>query len=280
MTAVTDLDLTRRFGGINRLYGGNALQRLAEARVCVIGIGGVGSWAAEALARCGVGHIALVDLDHVAESNTNRQIHALEGEYGRAKVQAMAARIRAINPTCAVREIDDFVTLENVANLLPAREYDYVLDAIDDGRAKAALIAHCRANDIPIVTTGAAGGRRDPTRILVADLARTEHDPLVARLRAQLRKEYDFPRGPKQTFGVECVFSTEPIVRPMNSAAACETDSPGESSTPSAAPQGLNCAGYGSVVMVTATFGMVAAARVVDHLTDRSIEHACEHPAA
>lgn len=261
------MDFERRFGGINRLYGAAALPRLAAAHVCVVGIGGVGSWAAEALARCGVGRLSLVDLDHVAESNTNRQIHALDGEYGRAKVQAMAARIRAINPTCQVIEIDDFVTVDNVAGLLPA--CDCVLDAIDDGRAKAALIAHCRAHDIPVVTTGAAGGRRDPTRIQVADLARTEHDPLVARLRAQLRKDYGFPRGSKQNFGVDCVFSTEPIVRPMNGAPACDID---ESPAHGAAPQGLNCAGYGSAVMVTASFGMAAAARVVDRLVDRPVE--------
>ena len=254
----TGMDSERRFGGINRLYGADALARLAAAHVCVFGIGGVGSWAAEALARCGVGRITLVDLDHVAESNTNRQIHALEGEYGRAKVQAMAARIRAINPGCDVHEIDDFISADNVAALLP--DCDAVLDAIDDGRAKAALIAHCRARDLFVVTTGAAGGRRDPTRIQVADLARTEHDPLVARLRAQLRKDYGFPRGAKQHFGVECVFSTEPIVRP-ESGQACDVD---ESPAHGAAPQGLNCAGYGSAVMVTATFGMAASARVVD----------------
>mgnify|MGYP000892753116 FL=1 len=251
----TGMDSERRFGGINRLYGADALARLAAAHVCVIGIGGVGSWAAEALARCGVGRITLVDLDHVAESNTNRQIHALEGEYGRAKVQAMAARIRAINPGCDVHEIDDFISADNVAALLP--DCDAVLDAIDDGRAKAALIAHCRARDLFVVTTGAAGGRRDPTRIQVADLARTEHDPLVARLRAQLRKDYGFPRGAKQHFGVECVFSTEPIVRP-ESGQACDVD---ESPAHGAAPQGLN---YGAAVMVTATFGMAASARVVD----------------
>ncbi|WP_083522887.1 tRNA cyclic N6-threonylcarbamoyladenosine(37) synthase TcdA [Sterolibacterium denitrificans] len=254
----TELDFERRFGGINRLYGEDALARLSQAHVCVVGIGGVGSWAAEALARCGVGYLTLIDLDHIAESNTNRQIHALEGAYGQAKVTAMAARIRHINPLCRVTEIDDFITVENVARLLPS--CDAVLDAIDDGRAKAALIAHCRAHDMPLVTTAAAGGRRDPTRIRVADLARTEHDPLAARLRAQLRKDYGFPRGEKQSFGVECVFSTESIVRPQKPA-ACASD-------PGAAPQGLNCAGYGSAVMVTASFGMVAAGRVIERLLE------------
>lgn len=255
-----NMDFARRFGGIDRLYGAGALARLSAAHVCVIGIGGVGSWAAEALARCGVGQLTLIDLDHIAESNTNRQIHALQGAYGQAKVSAMAARIRAINPLCQLTEIDDFITVDNVAQRLPS--CDAVLDAIDDGRAKAALVAHCRAQNIPMVTTAAAGGRRDPTRIRVADLARTEHDPLAARLRAQLRKDYGFPRGNKQNFGIECVFSTEPVVRPQNAACATEADS---TAVPQA-PQGLNCAGYGSVVMVTASFGMTAAGRVIERL--------------
>ena len=148
---------TRRFGGIARLYGDAALARLAAAHVCVIGIGGVGSWAAEALARSAVGRITLIDLDHVSESNVNRQIHALEGEFGRAKVKVMAERIRAINPQCVVTEIDDFITAENVATLLP--QCDAVLDAIDNVRAQAALIAHCRQIGLAIVTTGGAGGR-------------------------------------------------------------------------------------------------------------------------
>ncbi|HUW38523.1 MAG TPA: tRNA cyclic N6-threonylcarbamoyladenosine(37) synthase TcdA [Rhodocyclaceae bacterium] len=256
--AIAEMDAERRFGGVVRLYGGDALERLSAARVCVVGIGGVGSWAAEALARSAVGRITLIDLDHVAESNTNRQIHALEGEYGRAKVSAMAARILAINPRCRVSEIEDFVSAENVAELLPA--CDAVLDAIDSVRAKAALIAHCRDVGVPVVTTGGAGGRRDPTRIRVADLALTEQDPLAAKLRASLRREYDFPRGAKQKFGVDCVFSTEPIVRPPNDGPACELDERGL--------QGLNCAGYGSAVTVTACFGLTAAARVLEHLLE------------
>lgn len=264
MLIAPEMDYPRRFGGIARLYGDAALARLGVSHVYVIGIGGVGSWAAEALARSAVGRITLIDLDHVAESNTNRQIHALDGEYGRAKVQAMASRILAINPSCVVTQIDDFISPENVAALLiKSTLHECVLDAIDQVRAKAALIAHCRTIDLPVVTTGAAGGRRDPTRIQVADLARTEHDPLAARLRAQLRKSYNFPRGSKQNFGVDCVFSIEPIVRPENAALACDID---------AAPpdhislQGLNCAGYGSAVAVTASFGMAAAARVIDRL--------------
>ncbi|HUY04032.1 MAG TPA: tRNA cyclic N6-threonylcarbamoyladenosine(37) synthase TcdA [Rhodocyclaceae bacterium] len=252
------MDAGRRFGGVVRLYGGDALARLSAAHVCIVGIGGVGSWAAEALARSAVGRITLIDLDHVAESNTNRQIHALEGEYGRAKVSAMAARILAINPQCAVSEIEDFVSAENVASLLPP--CDAVLDAIDSVRAKAALISHCRTVGVAVVTTGGAGGRRDPTRIRVADLGLTEQDPLAAKLRALLRRDYGFPRGPKQRFGVDCVFSTEPIVRPPDDGPACDLDERGL--------QGLNCAGYGSAVTVTASFGLTAAARVLEQLLE------------
>jgi tRNA A37 threonylcarbamoyladenosine dehydratase len=257
----TEIDFERRFGGIARLYGDEALARLSGKHVCVVGIGGVGSWAAEALARSAVGHITLVDLDHVAESNVNRQIHALEGEFGKAKVQAMAQRIRAINPACSITEIEDFVTEENVAQLLPP--CDVVLDAIDNVRAKAALIAHCRAAGISIVTTGGAGGRRDPTRIQVTDLALTIQDALASSLRARLRKEYGFPREAKKKFGVECVFSDEPICRPRNADLSC---TPGEETNDAPAPQGLNCAGYGSAVSVTAVFGLVAAARVLEQL--------------
>ena len=265
MTARVDTDLAmdfeRRFGGIARLYGAPALAKFAAAHVCVVGIGGVGSWAAEALARSAVGRITLIDLDHLAESNTNRQIHALDGEFGKAKVQAMAQRIQAINPACVVNGIEEFVSEENVAALLPP--CDAVLDAIDNVRAQAALIARCRAAGIAIVTTGAAGGRRDPTRIQVADLALTLQDALASRLRARLRKEYGFTREPKRKFGVECVFSAEPVIRPEIDRPACDVDeAPGDDH----GPQGLNCAGYGSAVTVTASFGLTAAARVLEGL--------------
>ena len=244
----------RRFGGLARLYGEAATRRIAAGHVCVVGIGGVGSWAAEALARSAVGTLTLIDLDHIAESNTNRQIHALEGEYGRAKVQAMASRILAINPACRVQAIEDFVTADNVAALLP--RCDLVLDAIDEVRAKAALLAHCRAAGIAVISTGGAGGRRDPTQITVNDLSRTTHDALAAKLRARLRKEYGFPRDPKQAFGIACVYSTEAVVRPDG--LACDVDAAGL--------HGLNCAGYGSAVTVTASFGLIAAARALDTL--------------
>lgn len=242
----------RRFGGIERLYGPGTLARLAAAHVCVVGIGGVGSWAAEALARSGVGRLTLIDLDHVAESNLNRQAHALESTLGQAKVQAMGGRIAQIDPACRVEGVEAFVAPENVATLLPAgANVDLVLDCIDDVRAKAALVAHCRRARIPVVTTGGAGGRTDPTRIRVDDLSRTTQDALASKLRARLRKEYGFPRDAKKKFGVPCVFSDQQIRRPTG-ADFCDTDEAGL--------HGLNCAGYGSSVAVTAGFGFAAAA--------------------
>lgn len=241
-----DTTSSRRFGGIDRLYGMGSARRLQSAHVCVIGIGGVGSWAAEALARSGVGRLTLIDLDHVAESNLNRQIHALEATLGQAKVLAMRERILQINPDCSVTGIEDFVTADNVATLLPGS--DAMLDCIDQVRAKAALVAHCHRQKLPLVTTGGAGGRTDPTRIRIDDLARTTEDALAAKLRARLRKEHGFPRDPKQKFGVPCVFSAEPITRPVG-VDFCAT-----------AGGALNCAGYGSSVAVTAGFGFAAAA--------------------
>ena len=248
MDEATASNASRRFGGVDRLYGPGSIARLAAAHVCVIGIGGVGAWAAEALARSGVGRLTLIDLDHVAESNINRQVQALESTIGQAKVAAMRARILLINPACQVDGIEEFITPENVATLLPT--CDAVVDCFDQMRAKAALIVHCRRNRIPVVTTGGAGGRTDPTRIRIDDLSRTTQDALASKLRAHLRKDYGFSREPKKKFGVPCVFSDEPIQRPV--AAACDIDEAGL--------HGLNCAGYGSSVAVTAGFGFAAAA--------------------
>jgi len=245
---------TRRFAGLGRLYGIAGLARLQAARVCVVGIGGVGSWAAEALARSAVGRITLVDLDMVAESNVNRQIHALDDEFGKAKTNAMAARIKAINPCCEVTEIEDFVTIENVAQTLGGG-FDYVIDAIDEVRTKAAMIAWCKTNGVAIICAGGAGGQIDPTRIAIADLAQTIQDPLLARVRSILRKDYGFPRDLKKKFGVPAVFSSEPLRRP--DAVCLPEEAPGAGLT------GLNCAGYGSSVCVTAPFGFLAAGQVL-----------------
>lgn len=249
---MTDPDFDRRFGGIARLYGEGALARLAKAHICVVGIGGVGSWAVEALARSGVRQLTLVDLDHVAESNLNRQIHALDSTLGQAKVAAMKERVALINPACEVVTIEEFVTTENAATLLP--RCDFLIDAIDQVRPKAALIAHCRDIDLSVITTGAAGGKTDPAQIRVDDLSRTTQDPLASKLRSTLRRDYGFPRDPKKKFGVECVYSLEPVSR-ITTADFCDTG-----------PAGLSCAGYGSSVCVTAGFGFAAASRVLKRL--------------
>lgn len=257
------MDYARRFGGIERLYGTEGLRRLSRAEVCVIGIGGVGSWAAEALARSAVGGITLIDLDHVAESNINRQIQALSGELGKAKVAAMAERIHGINPDCRVTTHEAFVEAENVAELVTP-VYDYVIDCIDGFKTKAALIAQCRRNRIRLITVGGAGGQVDPQKILTADLSRTEHDPLLAKTRKLLRRDYNFPRNPQRRFDIPCVYSREQQRFPTGDGGICR-------SRPEAQIRGgLHCGGYGSVMTVTATFGLVAAAYVLDRLTGRS----------
>lgn len=247
-----DSDNERRFGGVGRLYGEVAAQRLRAAHAIVVGIGGVGSWSAEALARTGVGRITLIDLDMVAESNANRQIHALDDVWGKAKVDAMAERIVAINPRCQVRRIEEFVSPENVAELLDG-DVSVVVDAIDQVRAKVAMIAYCRTRRLPIVVAGAAGGQVDPTQVRTTDLSQTVQDPLLAKVRAQLRRQHGFPRDGKK-FGVPAVFSTEPLRYPQQDGSCAAIPS----------PTGLNCAGFGSSVCVTAVFGMAAAAKAIE----------------
>ncbi len=263
----------RRFAGVVRLYGAAAFDRFVAAHAIVVGIGGVGSWAAEALARSGVGRITLVDLDHVAESNINRQIHALDGTLGQAKVLAMAARIAAINAACRVDCIEEFVTPANVGTLLP--HADVVIDCIDQVVAKASLLAWCRQQRVAVVTCGAAGGRRDPTRIRRDDLARATGDPLLAKLRHRLRREHGFPRegssGRTLKFGILAVFSDEPVLAPL-APADCAVESPQS--------QGLACSGYGSSVTVTAPLGFAAAALALDELALDELALAPPAPAA
>lgn len=262
--AACEADLERRFAGVGRLVGAAGFERIRAARVAVVGIGGVGSWAAEALARSGVGHIALIDLDHLAESNANRQIHALDPHFGKSKVTAMAERIACINPRAEVRPVEEFVDEDNVARLLAG--CGVVIDCIDQVSAKAALIAHARASGLAVVTCGAAGGRSDPTRIRCDDLARALGDPLLAKVRYRLRRRYGFPReraDRRPRFGVDAVFSDEPVRRPGPSTGAAD-----------AATQqvdfrsGLACAGYGSIVVVTAPVGFAAAARALQHVVN------------
>jgi len=250
----TDMDYERRFGGIKRLYGHDGADRLRAAHVCIVGLGGVGSWAAEAIARTGIGRITLIDLDMVAESNTNRQLQALSEVYGQAKVDVMANRIRLINPECNIERIEDFVTVDNVASILRT-EHTMVIDAIDQVRVKTSMVAHCGKQKIPIVVAGAAGGQIDPSQIRVTDLSQTTQDPLLAKLRAQLRREHSYPRGINKKFGVTAIYSLEPLRYPE------KTDS-----CDSAGPNGLSCAGFGSSVCVTAAFGLAAASAAINHI--------------
>ncbi len=254
-------DFEFRFGGIGRLFGMAALARLRAAHVCVVGIGGVGSWVAEALARSGVGQLTLVDLDEVCVSNVNRQLHALDSEVGRAKAEVMADRARGINPECHVHQALEFFTEATAESILRPR-YDFVVDAIDSLRNKSLLIARCRDRQIPIITCGGAGGRRDPSAVRVADLTLTTHDRLLQQTRDKLRKDYGFPRGGKK-FGVKAVFSPESPVFPSRDGTVCarrEASANGKSLR-------LNCdSGFGTATFVTGTFGFVAAAHVVQHL--------------
>lgn len=242
MTAVFgEADLERRFGGLRRLYGEAAYARLRAARIAVVGLGGVGSWTAEALARSGVAALTLIDLDHVAESNLNRQVQALGSTVGMAKVEALRQRIADIHPGCAVAAIDEFAGPDNWPALLPA-PVDVVVDACDQLRAKAALAAWALAGGHALVVVGAAGGKRQPQAVEVADLAQVSHDPLLAALRQRLRQRHGAAR--QGAIGLQCVFSREPVTLPE---AACEVEA------------NLNCHGYGSTVSVTACFGLVAA---------------------
>jgi tRNA threonylcarbamoyladenosine dehydratase len=259
------IDFERRFGGIARLYGESALTSFKQAHVCVIGVGGVGSWAVEGLARSAIGKITMIDLDHLSESNVNRQLHALTDTLGKSKVDALAERITQINPYCVVTRIEEFIDPDNVATLIPVGQFDYVIDAIDNTRAKTALVVHCRTNHIPLVTIGSAGGQVDPTRIAVCDLSRTEQEPLLARVRKRLRRLHGFPRGTKNKFGIDAVYSTEPVRHPE----LCVTDDETNSEM-NEGLNGLNCSGYGSAVVVTASFGFVAAGLVLRKLAEQS----------
>lgn len=248
VVAVDAPDLERRFGGLRRLHGDAGYTRIRAARIAVVGLGGVGSWAAEALARSGVDALTLIDLDHVAESNINRQVQALGSTLGRAKAQALAERVLDIHPACRVTAIEDFVEAENWPALLGG-PVDVVIDACDDLRAKLVLAAWARATSLQLVVAGAAGGKRVPQAVAVDDLADVTHDPLLASLRQRLRKQHAAPRNGR--LGLTCVYSREPVHRPQTGGDDCALDG------------SLNCRGYGSSVSVTATFGMVAASEAL-----------------
>lgn len=253
-------DLERRFGGLARLYGTEGGKRIRAAHVVVVGIGGVGSWAAEALARSGVACLTLIDLDHVSESNVNRQIHALSSTLGQSKVQAMRLRILDINPDCDVHCVEEFVDSTNwpdiaQLDLNPTASLS-VLDACDQVKAKTAMAAWSLRNSASFITVGAAGGKRHAHKVEIDDLALTTHDPLLAQLRYRLRREHAAARRGK--IGIASVFSRESVVQPVASAQPAPTDS------------SLNCHGYGSVVSVTATFGICAAGYLLEKIASDS----------
>lgn len=250
--------VAERFSGIDRLYGRDSVARLATAGVTVVGVGGVGSWAAEALARSGIGRLTLIDADEVCVSNTNRQLHALDGQYGRSKVAVMAERLRAINPALQVDAIECFLTPANLGELLGDGD-DPVLDACDAFRVKVETIAWCRRRKRPIVVVGSAGGRTDPTQVRVRDLSRTEHDALLSLIRKKLRHEFGFPRNRDRYFGVPAVYSLQNVRYPQADGSVCGTRPDGGENLK------LDCGGgLGAATHVTGAFAFAAVARVVD----------------
>lgn len=250
-------DYARRFGGIARLYGQPAADALARAKVCVVGVGGVGSWAAEALARSGIGALTLIDPDNIAVSNTNRQIHALSDSFGQAKTTALHQRIAQIHPDCTVHEIEDFADENNIADYLN-HDFDFVIDAIDQVRAKAAIADYCVKQRIALAVSGGAGGQRHPSQIRSGDLADARNDRLLANMRYRLRRHYGFARGEGKRMGIQCVYSSETAVAPQNGNGQCDT-----------ALQGLSCAGYGASMLVTAAFGLHLAHAAIEHIVSQ-----------
>ena len=250
-----DRDWIDRFGGIDRLYGAGALERLSRAHVCVVGLGGVGSWAVEALVRSGVGRLTLIDADDLCLSNTNRQLPALQGQYGRGKAEAMAERCLAINPKASVDPVASFLTPGNLDELL-GPGFDLVLDACDSFRTKVEAIAWCRRRKQPVITVGSAGGRIDPTLVRV-------RDAMLALVRKKLRADFNFPRGPKRYFSVPAVYSLENVRYPQADGSVCGLR---PKLNPDAALK-LDCgAGLGAATHITGTFAFVAAAKAVEIL--------------
>lgn len=260
----THADLDPRFAGVARLYAVDGLERLRAARVCVIGLGGVGSWAVEALARTGVGHLTLVDLDEVCVSNVNRQLHAVAGQFGRAKADVMRDRVLAINPEADVAVKPMFFT-DATADAVLGERYDYVLDAIDSWNHKVTLIAECRRRGQPLVVCGSAGGRRDASQVQVADLARTQRDTLLQIVRKKLRQFHGFPKKGGKRFAISAVFSPEQLVYPTADGCVSETR-PEETR---GKPLRLSCEqGLGAATFVTGTMGFVAAGVIVNAIAN------------
>lgn len=252
-------DYETRFGAIGRLYGEAGLGRIRRAHVCVIGLGGVGSWVVEALGRSGIGALTLVDMDEVCLSNVNRQIHALDNTVGRSKAAVLAERVGQIAPECVVSVEETFFT-EATADRLLAPDFDYIIDAIDGTKHKCRLIAEARKRGLKLITCGGAGGCIDPRRVQICDLARTMNDPLLLQVRKRLRSEYGFPKFKRQKFKIDCVYSDElPVFPKADGSVSCERDAGGD--------YRLNCdSGFGSAAYLTGTVGFVLAAEVVKRI--------------
>ena len=251
-------EILQRFARIGLLYGFEGLKKLTQAHVCVIGVGGVGSWATESLARSAVGKLTIIDMDSVCLTNTNRQIHALDKNYGKPKVEVMKERILAINPACIVEPLEVFLSKENLSQLITSR-FDLVIDAIDSVQSKAALIAHCKRSKIPLIVSGGAGGKTNPSYITSGDLAKACYDPLLAKIRNILRRDYGFSKNVERKFGIESVYSTQQLLYP-------QADGSVSHAKPCANGEYEKIANFGTVTMVTASFGLRIASRVVEKL--------------
>ena len=266
MTDNTQNNNEDAFAGIARLYGTEAYALIRNMHVCVIGIGGVGSWVVEALARSAVGKITLIDYDTIALSNMNRQLHTLSTTIEKKKCDEMHERIKQINPDCEVNIIDDFITLDNMSDLI-SEDYDYVVDAIDSIKFKAGLIYYCRRNKIPVITTGGAGGLTDPSVIKVVDLSKTYNDALAAKVRSTLRDQYNFPKNTKRNFRVDCVFSSQQQLYPKE-------DGTVSHQKPGIHGVSLDCRfGYGAASFVTGSFGFIAVAHLIKKFLSKKLQH-------
>jgi tRNA A37 threonylcarbamoyladenosine dehydratase len=258
--------ISPRFAGIDRLYGQGATVALARCRVAVVGVGGVGSWLVEALARSGVGHLRLIDADDVCESNVNRQLQAIEGSFGKSKVALLAERVRVINPDAQVEPLAQMLTPGNLQDLLGAG-VDLVLDACDSFRSKVELIAWCRRRKLPLIVSGSAGGRTDSTQVRVRDLSRTEHDALLALIRKKLRQEFGFPKNRDRYFGVPAVYSLENVRYPQPDGSVCGT----RPSLVGEAGFKLDCgAGLGAATHITGSFAFAMAGRALQLLLSKA----------
>jgi tRNA A37 threonylcarbamoyladenosine dehydratase len=258
-------DYLQRFGGIGRLYGQDALVALHKAHFAVIGLGGVGTWVAEALARSGVAELTLIELDDVCVTNTNRQSHALKSTIGRSKNQVISDRLKEINPDIIIHSIEDFIDQDNMKSLI-GKQHDVVIDAMDAAHIKARLVAYCLAIKVRLITVGSSGGKRDPQQVRVADLGRTASDPMLVKIRTQLYRHFNFSRDKNRKFRVDAVFSTEQMVYPKPDGSVCMDKQFLEAGVK------LDCAGgFGSSLMVTGTFGFVAATKAIERYLEKTL---------